>query len=86
VAAGEVLHSIVLYIIGTHANRRADATPGTFKKIYEHLFPALIQLATDIETVTRQLFEPLMLQIIHWFTQVSTQQLIALTEHTCVEL
>lgn len=37
--------------------------------LYKHLFPALLQLGCDVETVARQLFEPLTLQTIHWFTK-----------------
>jgi len=38
-------------------------------KIYSRLFPAAIRLACDIEIVARQLFEPLVMQLIHWFTK-----------------
>jgi DNA-dependent protein kinase catalytic subunit len=32
------------------------------------LFPAIIRLATDADDIARQLFEPIFLQMIHWFT------------------
>ncbi len=40
-----------------------------FYRIYQAVFPSLITLATDVDTVTRQLFEPLVFQLIHWFTK-----------------
>ncbi len=40
-----------------------------FFKIYQKIFPPLIRLAVDIDPVTKQLFEPLLFQIIHWFTK-----------------
>lgn len=40
-----------------------------FYKIYQKIFPCLIRLAVDIDPVTRQLFEPLLFQLIHWFTK-----------------
>jgi hypothetical protein len=43
-----------------------------FYKIYQKIFPSLIQLAVDIDPVTRQLFEPLLFQLIHWFTKNAT--------------
>lgn len=36
--------------------------------LYKHVLPALLRLACDPEQVARQLFEPLVLQLIHWFT------------------
>jgi hypothetical protein len=39
-----------------------------FTNIYYHVFRALLRLATDVDLVTRQLFEPLVFQLIHWFT------------------
>lgn len=36
------------------------------------MFPSLIKLATDMDMVTRQLFEPIILQAIHLFTKVIT--------------
>ena len=38
------------------------------QRLYRHVFPALLQLACDVEQVARQLFEPLVMQLIHWFT------------------
>ncbi len=38
------------------------------QRLYKHVFPALLQLACDVEQVARQLFEPLVMQLIHWFT------------------
>jgi DNA-dependent protein kinase catalytic subunit len=45
----------------------SDPTP--FFNIYERIFPSLLRLAVDTEVVTQQLFEPLMYQLTHWFTQ-----------------
>ena len=35
---------------------------------YKHLFPAMLQLATDVDSFARQLFEPLTTQTIHWLS------------------
>ncbi|KAG2383045.1 hypothetical protein C9374_005012 [Naegleria lovaniensis] len=45
----------------------SDPTP--YYKIYEKLFPVLLRLSVDTEQVTKQLFEPLMFQLVHWLTQ-----------------
>ncbi|KAK6170524.1 hypothetical protein SNE40_018898 [Patella caerulea] len=69
VAACELLHSLILYCLG-----RCAQQPGEQQKrypmeaIYKKLFPAMLQLACDVELVSKQLFEPLTMQIIHWFT------------------
>jgi DNA-dependent protein kinase catalytic subunit len=70
VAACELLHSVVLYMIGSNAKLE----PVPVYKIYARLFPAMIRLAVDVEQVTRQLFEPLMMQVIHWFTKNQTEE------------
>ncbi|GFR09046.1 DNA-dependent protein kinase catalytic subunit [Trichonephila clavata] len=69
VAACEALHSLVLLMIG-----QGSILPDHFQKkysmeaLYKKLFPGLLELACDVEQVTKQLFRPLVLQIIHWFT------------------
>lgn len=45
-----------------------------FTALYFHLFRALLRLATDVDLVTRQLFEPLVFQLIHWFTANTKQE------------
>ncbi|GFQ67396.1 DNA-dependent protein kinase catalytic subunit [Trichonephila clavata] len=40
----------------------------SMEALYKKLFPGLLELACDVEQVTKQLFRPLVLQIIHWFT------------------
>lgn len=65
VAACEFLHALVIYMIGKNAtqpkggrqNKDEDLAP--FAKIYAKLFPVIIKLATEIELISRQLFEPL---------------------------
>ncbi|ELU11183.1 hypothetical protein CAPTEDRAFT_224273 [Capitella teleta] len=66
VAACELLHSLVLLMLGRSASQ---PTGNPMAAIYRKLFPQMLKLATDVEQVSRQLFEPLMLQIIHWFTK-----------------
>ena len=39
-----------------------------FAKLYARLFPVIIRLATEIEQISRQLFEPLVFQIVRWFS------------------
>jgi DNA-dependent protein kinase catalytic subunit len=65
VAACELLHSLLLYMIGLNAKLE----PRPLHRLYAHLFPVLLRLAVDVEQVARQLFEPLTTQIIHWFTR-----------------
>ena len=46
----------------------ASGRPGPMLKLYQHIFPACFRLACSQEVVAKQLFEPLVFQIIHWFT------------------
>ncbi|XP_074649158.1 DNA-dependent protein kinase catalytic subunit-like [Tubulanus polymorphus] len=71
VAACELLHSLILYTLG-----RSVQQPGqghgpakySMEKLYQRLFPVVLKLSCDVELVAKQLFEPLMMQLIHWFT------------------
>ena len=64
IAACEFLHSMVLYILG-HAAPQAAAV---MEKLYFHIFPAVLRLGCDVDSVSSQLFRPLLSQMIHWFT------------------
>lgn len=65
-AHSELLHSLVLLMVGRNAHAK---TPLELSSLYAHLFPALLRLAVDVDYVTRQLFEPLVLQLVHWFAR-----------------
>jgi len=71
IAACELLHSIILLMIGRAATnpQQRGKRESAYGSIYSHIFPEMIKLASDSELVTRQLFDPLMIQSIHWFTQ-----------------
>eukprot|EP01133_Synstelium_polycarpum_P005723 gene5723-6618_t len=73
VAACETLHAILLYMVGTNASAPPSST-STFHKLYRKIFPALLSLATDVEAVARGLFQPLVFQLIHWFTKNSRHE------------
>ncbi|KAK0144676.1 DNA-dependent protein kinase catalytic subunit [Merluccius polli] len=84
VAACELLHSLVVYMIGKSA-QMADV-PSSLPPMYnlhKKLFPVLLRLACDVDQVTRQLFEPLVMQLIHWFTnnkKFESQDTVAVLE------
>eukprot|EP00731_Ephydatia_muelleri_P028747 Em0020g391a len=68
VVACELLHAMVLFMIGRSAQPlQAQKNPMT--KLYKKVFPYLLQLACDVERVAEQLFRPFVFQIIHWFTK-----------------
>ncbi|KAK7506702.1 hypothetical protein BaRGS_00002177 [Batillaria attramentaria] len=69
VAACELLHSLTLYTLGRSAQQPGEQQRRhPMDRLYRKLFPALLSLACDVEQVCRQLFEPLVMQLIHWFT------------------
>ncbi|KAI8820570.1 uncharacterized protein EV422DRAFT_578857 [Fimicolochytrium jonesii] len=74
VAATELLHALVLLMIGRSAKQlsgtgETEVKQSPFHKLYSKVFPALLRLAIDLDTVTRELFRPLVFQIIHWLTR-----------------
>ncbi|XP_077480903.1 DNA-dependent protein kinase catalytic subunit [Stigmatopora argus] len=84
VAACELLHSLVLYMVGksTQMVEGENRVPPMYK-LHKRLFPVLLRLACDVDQVTRQLFEPLVMQLIHWFTnnkKFESQDTVAVLE------
>ncbi|XP_006204718.2 DNA-dependent protein kinase catalytic subunit isoform X2 [Vicugna pacos] len=84
VAACELLHSTVVFMLGK-ATQMPDGGPGPppLYQLYKRTFPVLLRLACDVDQVTRQLFEPLVMQLIHWFTnnkKFESQDTVALLE------
>ncbi|KAH9256771.1 hypothetical protein BASA81_005065 [Batrachochytrium salamandrivorans] len=71
VSAVELLYSLIIMMLG-----RSEFGPGSiaftikkFHQIFGKLFPCMFRLAVDLESVSRSLFKPLTLQLIHWLTQ-----------------
>uniref|UniRef100_A0A8C3RFN2 DNA-dependent protein kinase catalytic subunit n=1 Tax=Cyanoderma ruficeps TaxID=181631 RepID=A0A8C3RFN2_9PASS len=69
VAACELLHGIVTYMLGKASQMpEGHRGPPPMYHLHKRIFPVLLRLACDIDQVTRQLYEPLVMQLIHWFT------------------
>uniref|UniRef100_A0A674JBQ4 DNA-dependent protein kinase catalytic subunit n=1 Tax=Terrapene triunguis TaxID=2587831 RepID=A0A674JBQ4_9SAUR len=84
VAACELLHSIVMYMLGK-ASQMPDGPTGSppMYQLYKRMFPVLLRLACDVDQVTRQLYELLVMELIHWFTnnkKFESQDTVALLE------
>uniref|UniRef100_A0A8C9DUV3 DNA-dependent protein kinase catalytic subunit n=1 Tax=Prolemur simus TaxID=1328070 RepID=A0A8C9DUV3_PROSS len=84
VAACELLHSMVMFMLGkaTQMPEGGQGTPPMYQ-LYKRTFPVLLRLACDVDQVTRQLYEPLVMQLIHWFTnnkKFESQDTVALLE------
>ncbi|CRK91834.1 CLUMA_CG005456, isoform A [Clunio marinus] len=65
IAACELLHGLVLYIMGKNLDG-AETLP-----LWKEICKNLIVLATDQDQTVRQLFEPLLMQMMHYFAQPS---------------
>ncbi|CAK8685319.1 unnamed protein product [Clavelina lepadiformis] len=68
VSACELLHSITLYIIGRSAQMENIRTAQPVAPLYRKLFPTILRLACDVDEVSKQIFIPLVQQLIHWYT------------------
>ncbi|XP_060099810.1 DNA-dependent protein kinase catalytic subunit [Heteronotia binoei] len=69
VAACELLHSIVMYMLGKASQiPEGQEVSQPMSHLYKRTFPILLRLACDVDQVTRQLYEPLVMELIHWFT------------------
>uniref|UniRef100_A0A7M4FFG4 DNA-dependent protein kinase catalytic subunit n=1 Tax=Crocodylus porosus TaxID=8502 RepID=A0A7M4FFG4_CROPO len=84
VAACELLHGLVMFMLGK-ASQMPEGRQGSspMYRLYKRTFPVLLCLACDVDQVTRQLYEPLVMQLIHWFTnnkKFESQDTVALLE------
>ncbi|XP_069477126.1 DNA-dependent protein kinase catalytic subunit [Ambystoma mexicanum] len=84
VAACELLHSLVIFMLGksTQIPEGLEGSPPMYQ-LYKRTFPILLRLACDVDQVTRQLYEPLVMGLIHWFTnnkKFESQDTVALLE------
>ncbi|KAI8075324.1 hypothetical protein BC940DRAFT_249003 [Gongronella butleri] len=71
VAASELLHGVVLVMIGNsafQARDRADTVVSKYYRIYQHVFPVIVRLAIDVDRVVRDMYHALVFQLIHWLT------------------
>ncbi|KAL6426997.1 hypothetical protein ACFW04_009296 [Cataglyphis niger] len=67
IAACEVLHSMITLIIGSTA-RHLSNPENHFTALYGILCPTMLVLGCDSDEVVRGLFQPLTLQLMHWFS------------------
>ncbi|KAF4526766.1 hypothetical protein B566_EDAN012304, partial [Ephemera danica] len=69
VTACEFLHSTTLVILGTDVQVAADTKERTeLGKIFSKLLPSLLALGCDTDLLVQQLFQPLVLQLAHYFS------------------
>ena len=66
----------MMWCVGVNARRPEgsreadfDAPPTQFHTLMQKLFPVLLSLASAAESVARQLFEPLVMSLVHWLTR-----------------
>ncbi|XP_078036597.1 DNA-dependent protein kinase catalytic subunit [Augochlora pura] len=64
IIACEVLHSMVMLILGKTSKSNLDK----FAPLYNIICPALLKLGCDYDEAARQIFQPLMLQLMHWLS------------------
>ena len=62
-AACETLHVLVIYMIGKEASNPDSDQQFANAKLYERVFPAMLKLAGDEDTVVGTLFYKLMIQM-----------------------
>ncbi|KAF2367033.1 Armadillo-type fold [Trinorchestia longiramus] len=63
VAASEMLHSIIIILIGSGRTSTRPSAP-----LYRHLFSTCLRLSCDADHVSRHLFVTLVMQCTHYFT------------------
>lgn len=79
VAACELLHGLITFVIGSSdtASKLKDDT--RFDKFYAKAFPVMLRLATDPDQIARDMFRLLFSQVIHYFTSATYADTIITT-------
>lgn len=81
VAASEAIYGAAVFSIGRSAQEPASKsgdftrTASRYRSIFERMFPIMFELAVDAEPVTKQLFNSLCYQTIHWFAKNQAREL-----------
>ncbi|KAF1799211.1 hypothetical protein FB192DRAFT_1333067 [Mucor lusitanicus] len=71
IAACELLHGLVIYMIGNSAfaaKTTKASTESLYHKYYERVFPVMLKLAIDADPIARDMYRLFYNQIIHWLT------------------
>ncbi len=70
VHACEALQGLIVYMVAKQATdpNRGNSEALKMHELYKRLFPVLLRLAVDVEQVAKQIFAPLVHQLIHWLT------------------
>ncbi|KAL3172468.1 hypothetical protein MRX96_043379 [Rhipicephalus microplus] len=61
------------FAVGTGVQNTERRAKCPMVHLYQHLFPELLHLSCDPDQVTQNLFKPLTLQLMHWFSSKSTR-------------
>ncbi|XP_025836118.1 DNA-dependent protein kinase catalytic subunit-like [Agrilus planipennis] len=73
VTACELLHAIVLNLLGV-SKAASDEDLNDINLVLKKIFVPLLQLACDVDGVVRQIFEPFVLQLMHWYSHPSQKE------------
>ncbi|KAI8641990.1 hypothetical protein BD408DRAFT_483034 [Parasitella parasitica] len=71
IAACELLHGLVIYMIGNSAFSAKTwkaSTESLYHTYYERVFPVMLKLAIDADPIARDMYQFFYSQIIHWLT------------------
>ncbi|GAN09060.1 DNA-dependent protein kinase catalytic subunit isoform 1 [Mucor ambiguus] len=71
IAACELLHGLVIYMIGSSAfaaKTTKNSTESLYHTYYERVFPVMLKLAIDADPIARDMYRLFYNQIIHWLT------------------
>lgn len=68
ICACEVLHSLIVIILGKTRDILNRPNPDRFAYLYKILCPAMLKLGSDTDLVVRQLYNTTLLQLTHWLS------------------
>lgn len=71
--ACELLHAVIMYMLGKE-KQLESAQQGHLTSLWTHLFPSILTLACDMDSMVKQLFAPLGEEMAHWYSSKSQER------------
>lgn len=72
-AACELLHAVIMFMLGKE--KQLESTQqGHLTALWTHLFPTILTLACDMDSMVKQLFAPLGEEMAHWYSSKSQER------------
>ncbi|XP_034245330.1 DNA-dependent protein kinase catalytic subunit-like [Thrips palmi] len=71
--ACELLHAVIMFMLGKEKQLESNQQ-GHLTALWTHVFPSILTLACDMDSMVKQLFAPLGEEMAHWYSSKSQER------------